>query len=231
MLDLTKHGLLPLIQNVEYAMLLIYILYKIQLSPLKLRSYLASSFLFCLFVALLCMVRIIRNTLLLLEECEESEVLLNSAGFAVYFTIFSLIAKCWHVKYIKNSFSIPCEEKSRLSKRAGLYFLYANIFIYSVLCVLYILLLQEIFSDSTRRQIALYIYIFRIIGKLILTFGLISGGIRLLKTVNNISIIKPTKLKLYVYLIIAISVWTTLSLIIFTILYFENRLYPTNPNV
>lgn len=212
-------------------MLLIYILTKIQLNPLKLSSYLSNSFLFCIFVVLLCIVRVIRNMLLLLEICQESEVLLNASGFAAYFTIFSLIAKCWHVKYIKNSFSIPPEEKPLRVKRAGLYFLSANIFIYSGLCVLYILLLQGIFSDYTREQISLNIYIFRILGKLILTFGLVTGGIRLLKTVNYISVIKPTKLKLFVYLIIVVSVWTTLALIIMTIMLFQNRLYSTNPNM
>ena len=227
MLDLINDlGILLLILNVEYTILLIYILTKMRLIPLKLRSYL-----FCFFTALICVVRVIRETLLILEKYEDLEVFLNSCGFCVYFTIISLIAKTWHVKYIKNSFSIPVEEKPRLKRQAWLYFLYANIFIYSGFLVLCILLLQEVFSKFTHDQISLNIYIFRILGKLILTFGLTTGGIRLLKTINSIYNIKPAKLRLYVYLNIGISVWTILPLVIYIILFLERRLYSTNPDV
>lgn len=88
-------GLIYLIQNMEYALLLLYILTKIQLQPFQIKTFLRSSNVFCFFVVVLTTFRILRGTFTILQYDESYILLFNSIGFAAYFTIFSVLARCW----------------------------------------------------------------------------------------------------------------------------------------
>lgn len=91
-----------------------------------------------------------------------------------------------------------------------------NLLAYIGLFALTVLYFQDFLSDYYRSEISWYVFIYKIFCKIILTIYLVGGGLKLLKTVNHFSVVKPTKLQLYVYLVIITSILAMLVAMIVT---------------